>query len=73
MKVESQTNTILICPICNRTFNIEAAGVVMPFCSIRCKQIDTKRWLNEEYGLPYESIQDQIDAENEVIISDIHS
>jgi endogenous inhibitor of DNA gyrase (YacG/DUF329 family) len=37
----------------------------MPFCSTRCKQIDAKRWLNEEYGLPYETEQNQI--ENEIL------
>lgn len=26
----------------------------MPFCSRRCKDIDANRWLNEEYGLPWE-------------------
>jgi len=27
----------------------------MPFCSPRCRQIDLGRWLDEGYGLPYES------------------
>lgn len=27
----------------------------MPFCSLRCRQIDLGRWLDERYGLPYES------------------
>lgn len=27
----------------------------MPFCSLRCRQIDLGRWLDEKYGLPYES------------------
>jgi len=26
----------------------------MPFCSPRCKRVDGNRWLNEEYGLPWE-------------------
>lgn len=26
----------------------------MPFCSERCKEIDGQRWLNEEYGMPWE-------------------
>jgi endogenous inhibitor of DNA gyrase (YacG/DUF329 family) len=37
----------------------------MPFCSTRCKQIDTKRWLNEEYGLPYEPEYTQTEIEKE--------
>ncbi len=24
----------------------------MPFCSVRCKRIDAKRWLDEKYTLP---------------------
>ena len=26
----------------------------MPFCSVRCQQIDLGRWINEEIGLPVE-------------------
>ena len=29
----------------------------MPFCSRRCYQIDLKRWLSEQYGLPDESME----------------
>ena len=29
----------------------------MPFCSPRCRQIDLGHWLQEDYGLPYESEQ----------------
>lgn len=31
----------------------------MPFCSRRCKDIDCGRWLNEEYGLPWESEEER--------------
>ncbi|MBQ3388861.1 MAG: DNA gyrase inhibitor YacG [Thermoguttaceae bacterium] len=37
------------CPICGREFDLNAPDTAMPFCSIRCKQIDLKRWLDEEY------------------------
>jgi uncharacterized protein len=26
----------------------------MPFCSERCRRVDLGRWLNEDYGLPFE-------------------
>lgn len=26
----------------------------MPFCSERCRQIDLRRWLDEQYGFPVE-------------------
>ncbi|MGI6401577.1 MAG: DNA gyrase inhibitor YacG [Thermoguttaceae bacterium] len=40
------------CSICKKNFSEEDPGVVMPFCSQRCQQIDAKRWFCEEYGLP---------------------
>ncbi|MDR0391901.1 MAG: DNA gyrase inhibitor YacG [Planctomycetaceae bacterium] len=63
MKIESQSYAKFTCPICNRTFDSGFSGVAMPFCSNRCKQIDTRRWLDEEYGLPYESEHDQIETD----------
>ena len=41
------------CSICGRAFDSEQSQT-MPFCSQRCKDIDRNRWLNEEYGLPWE-------------------
>ncbi|MDR1485176.1 MAG: DNA gyrase inhibitor YacG [Planctomycetaceae bacterium] len=66
MKVESESYTTLKCPVCNRTFDVGLSGVAMPFCSTRCKQIDANRWLNEEYGLQYESEHNQFETENEI-------
>jgi endogenous inhibitor of DNA gyrase (YacG/DUF329 family) len=43
----------LCCPICDRLFSREATPA-MPFCSVRCQQIDLGRWFNESYGMPYE-------------------
>lgn len=31
----------------------------MPFCSLRCKQLDLGRWLDEKYGMPYESEEEE--------------
>ncbi len=45
----------LHCPVCDVTFSTEKEGVELPFCSKRCKLIDRGRWVNEEYGLPFES------------------
>jgi uncharacterized protein len=41
------------CPTCGRTFESEASRA-MPFCSVRCQQIDLGRWLDERIGLPIE-------------------
>ena len=35
----------------------------MPFCSIRCKEMDICRWLDEDYGLPVEPNEDEFDDE----------
>jgi hypothetical protein len=39
------------CPVCKKTFLPELSDA-MPFCSLRCKQIDAHRWLDEKYALP---------------------
>jgi endogenous inhibitor of DNA gyrase (YacG/DUF329 family) len=41
----------LQCPTCGRAF--DPAGVeTLPFCSVRCRQIDLGRWLGERIGVP---------------------
>jgi endogenous inhibitor of DNA gyrase (YacG/DUF329 family) len=39
------------CPVCKKAFSPESSDA-MPFCSLRCKQIDAQRWLDEKYMLP---------------------
>lgn len=50
--------SVVRCPICGQPFEL-AASPTPPFCSRRCKQVDLGRWLGEEYGLPYESAEDE--------------
>jgi hypothetical protein len=52
----------LFCPTCGRAFASEQTPV-MPFCSIRCQQIDLGRWFNEEIGLPVEAADDDEQGE----------
>ena len=40
--------------------------MALPFCSRRCKLIDQKRWLGEEYGLPYESEDSKLPEYGEI-------
>jgi len=42
------------CPICKRQVDTSTEGVVRPFCSARCKQIDLANWLDERYRIPEE-------------------
>jgi endogenous inhibitor of DNA gyrase (YacG/DUF329 family) len=41
------------CSLCGKWFNPEESSA-LPFCSLRCKQMDLGRWLDERYGLPCE-------------------
>ncbi len=36
----------------------------MPFCSVRCQQIDLGRWLDEKFGVPYEGDDEEPDEGN---------
>ena len=50
------------CPICDKQFPLDDANAALPFCSVRCKSIDAKRWLNEEYT--FESVNlDRLEEE----------
>jgi endogenous inhibitor of DNA gyrase (YacG/DUF329 family) len=39
------------CPTCGQAFD-PGNSPAMPFCSARCRQIDLRRWLNEEISMP---------------------
>jgi endogenous inhibitor of DNA gyrase (YacG/DUF329 family) len=52
----------LRCPICGSLVEIKpstdatssggASKNLLPFCSVRCQQVDLQRWLMEEYHVP---------------------
>ena len=42
------------CPICRREFQPDDSSTP-PFCSERCRLIDLGRWLDEGYGMPIET------------------
>jgi uncharacterized protein len=46
------------CSVCERAFDPEQSRS-LPFCSERCRLLDLGRWLNEDYGLPYETEEDE--------------
>ena len=59
-------NSALTCPVCEQRFRESDDGVVMPFCSRRCKMIDAARWLDERYGLPVEKqLESEYESEHE--------
>ena len=59
---------IVNCPICETRFDFDASPAA-PFCSPRCRQIDLKRWLGEEYSVPVVRQLD-IDGEEESLPPD---
>lgn len=48
------TMSTIHCPICEKSFDSNQSAAP-PFCSERCRLIDLGRWLDERYGLEYES------------------
>lgn len=52
------------CLICDKQFDSKKS-TAMPFCSVRCKQIDLGHWLDEEYGLPKVPSEDELERESE--------
>ena len=42
------------CPTCGHTFDPEKTPS-MPFCSLRCRQVDLGRWLEETHAIPTDS------------------
>jgi len=57
---------LIHCPVCDLQFPPEERPAALPFCSRRCKLIDQKRWLGEEYGLPYESEDSKLPEYDEI-------
>lgn len=53
---------LIRCPICERSFE-SADSRSLPFCGPRCRSIDLKRWLSEEYSLPFERPEDADEIE----------
>lgn len=53
------------CPTCNRPAAPLAENQAFPFCCARCKTIDLGRWLNEEYRVPVQPEDGELDASEE--------
>lgn len=50
------------CPVCKRQFDPRQSDG-LPFCSERCRLIDLRRWLVEEYSVPVEHTPDEDETE----------
>lgn len=46
------------CPICAKPARPRSKNPSAPFCSARCKQIDLGKWLNQEYRIQTNEVED---------------
>jgi endogenous inhibitor of DNA gyrase (YacG/DUF329 family) len=46
------------CPICQAPVRPRAENPVFPFCSQRCQLVDLSRWLDGDYRIPGEPVDD---------------
>jgi endogenous inhibitor of DNA gyrase (YacG/DUF329 family) len=46
------------CPICQTPIRPRAENPAFPFCSQRCQLVDLGRWLDGDYRIPGEQIDD---------------
>jgi len=51
----------MICPQCGRKVE-DPGGPYRPFCSRRCKLLDLRKWISEEYRIDA-AMQDESDSE----------
>ena len=68
---EHDTMKMASCPICGKRFVIDAEQPKppVPFCSMRCRDVDLNRWFSEDYSVPVqtrrvidEAVGDQADG-----------
>jgi endogenous inhibitor of DNA gyrase (YacG/DUF329 family) len=60
--VMKATNNFIPCPVCGTKFDI-GLTLAMPFCSERCQKVDLNRWMEEEYGVPWDAPLDEEEYE----------
>jgi uncharacterized protein len=53
---------VVKCPVCGVAFDPQRSTRA-PFCSERCRLIDLKRWLGEEYAVPGQPADPDEDGE----------
>jgi len=54
---------LVTCGMCRKKFE-STESTTMPFCSVRCQQVDLNRWLGERYSFPTTRTDDE-DEEGE--------
>ena len=53
-----QRDETMRCSQCGMAY-LRSSSPFLPFCSVRCQQIDLGNWLDEAYGLPIEGHEER--------------
>ena len=48
----------MACPTCKKAVKPREENKAFPFCSERCRMADLGRWLNEEYRIPGDEVDE---------------
>jgi endogenous inhibitor of DNA gyrase (YacG/DUF329 family) len=68
--MEKPSCRIVACPTCRKSIVYDIKNPSRPFCSERCKVIDTAGWAEESFRIPSEtSFEDLDQLEEEVLRS----
>jgi endogenous inhibitor of DNA gyrase (YacG/DUF329 family) len=57
------------CPTCKKVFE-ESGSLTIPFCSVRCRQVDTNRWLSEEQRVPAGGLDEESPQESPDLLAE---
>jgi endogenous inhibitor of DNA gyrase (YacG/DUF329 family) len=52
---------LISCPSCKNTSEFSYANAFRPFCSERCKMIDLGLWASEQYTIPAEIKEEDLE------------
>lgn len=52
----------MLCPICKKP--VQITDPVMPFCSVRCKEVDLGNWASEKYVISEPVLLDDINLDS---------
>jgi uncharacterized protein len=61
--MENTKKRLVACPHCKKLSEFSPKNAFRPFCSERCKMIDLGLWASEQYAIPVEIKEDDLEQE----------
>ncbi|MDI1362822.1 DNA gyrase inhibitor YacG [Methylotenera sp.] len=61
--METTKKRLVACPHCKKLSEFSPSNAFRPFCSERCKMIDLGLWASEQYAIPVEIKEDDLEQE----------